>query len=436
MELGEYAEYKDSEIEWIGEIPCNWDLKRIKDSTYLKARIGWQGLRSEEFQDEGDYYCITGTDFEDGLVNWKNTYFVSKERYEQDKFIQLQKDDLLITKDGSIGKLAIVEKLRKPSTLNTGVFVLRPLNNIYLTKFMYWLMSSDVFTNFIEIQKYGSTIQHLYQNDLIFFSFPCPDILTQKKIIKFLNIKTIKIKSMIKLLIKKIRIFEDFKRSLINQTVCNGLNQNIKLKETGIKWIGEIPNHWNVVRLKDIFQIKKRTVGNKSDDYELLSLTQNGVIHRDIDSGFGKFPDSFDTYQIVEPDDLIFCLFDMDVTPRTVGISEYNGMITGAYTIVKPLKDVSNKYYYYLFLMADNSKKLSLYYTGLRNSIRKERFLSMSIPIFSKSEQNEIVSYLDEKISKIDKIISKISSQINLLEEFRKTLITDVVTGKVKVIDE
>ena len=188
--------------------------------------------------------------------------------------------------------------------------------------------------------------------------------------------------------------------------------------------------------MKDIYKIRKCVVGSNSSNYQLLSLTQNGVIVRNLEKNAGKFPAEFNTYQVVIANDLIFCLFDLDVTPRTIGISNNHGMITGAYTILSAKSQiVFNKYYYYLYLMIDNSKKLSLYYTGLRNTIKKETFLSLPVVIPPLEEQVAVVEHLDRKTRIIEAIVANIKIQIDSLVELRRALINDVVTGKLKVTE-
>jgi len=113
-----YNTYKDSGVEWIGEIPENWDLKRIKHTTYVKGRIGWKGLKSDEFLEESDSFVVTGTDFKNGKVQWKTCYQIPQERYDEDPFIQLKEGDILITKDGTIGKIAVVRKMPKIRTIS------------------------------------------------------------------------------------------------------------------------------------------------------------------------------------------------------------------------------------------------------------------------------------------------------------------------------
>ena len=197
-----YPEYKDSGVEWIGEIPKGWNVDRVGRQTYVKGRVGWKGLKSDEFLEEGPY-LITSTDFNKGEINWTNTYHVSQERYEEDLFIILENDDVLITKDGSIGKVAQVRNLPGPATLNSGIFVTRPLNNTYQQRFFYWVLMSKTFENFIEYTSTGSTILHLYQNVFERFFFPIPPLSEQKRIASYLDKKTTQIDSLIEKIEKK-----------------------------------------------------------------------------------------------------------------------------------------------------------------------------------------------------------------------------------------
>lgn len=217
--LDKTASMKDSGVEWIGEVPEHWDINRIKDYTYVKGRIGWQGLRSGDFLDRSDYYCVTGTDFSNGAVDWSSCYYVSNERYEQDKYIQLQENDLLITKDGSIGKLALVRELRNPATLNSGIFVTRPLRNKYLNRFMFWVLNSAVFLDFIEITKGGSTIQHLYQNVFNRFLYVCPPLSEQRTIANYLDQKTFHINKIVATIHTQVEKLTELRKTLINDVV-------------------------------------------------------------------------------------------------------------------------------------------------------------------------------------------------------------------------
>lgn len=156
------------------------------DCFSLRARIGWQGLRSDEFKTVGPY-LVTGTDFHNGRVDWDDCYHVTEERYAQDKGIQLHEHDLLITKDGTIGKTAVVVDCPEKATLNSGVFVVRAINNEVVPEFLHYVLHSHWFDLFVRNVLTGSTIKHLNQEKFYKFTFEAPDVPTQKKIVEVLE---------------------------------------------------------------------------------------------------------------------------------------------------------------------------------------------------------------------------------------------------------
>lgn len=160
-----------------------WKVLPVADSSHLKARIGWQGLTTREYLTSGEYRLVGGTDFENGHVDWEAAGFVDKWRFDQDKNIQLVNGDVLITKDGTIGKVAIVDSIPGPSTLNSGVFVLRPVRDAYIAEFVYWMLRSRVFEEFIAGLSAGSTITHLYQRDLVTLELLVPPTLEEQSAI-------------------------------------------------------------------------------------------------------------------------------------------------------------------------------------------------------------------------------------------------------------
>ncbi|MCY4218952.1 MAG: restriction endonuclease subunit S [Gammaproteobacteria bacterium] len=199
-------------------------------------------------------------------------------------------------------------------------------------------------------------------------------------------------------------------------------------KDSGVPWIGTIPTDWKLVRNKTILSERTGTVGKRASEYTLLSLTLCGVVPRDMENPMGKFPAEFDTYKIVEPDDLIFCLFDVAETPRTVGRSQKGGMITGAYTILKPRESICTSFLHYFYLSLDYDKRLSSLYTGLRNVIKIDTFMSIKTPVPDFATQNRIVKFLDEKTAEIDAAIANKRRLIELLNEQKTILINRAVT--------
>ena len=164
-----------------------WEELNMEENSILKARIGWQGLTTVEYLTIGDYYLITGTDFCNGKINWTSCCYVNENRYKQDKNIQLQINDILLTKDGTIGKVGYVNFLPGPATLNSGVFVIRPKNNSYYPRFFYYILMSGIFDDFLVKLKAGSTISHLYQKDFVNFTFMVPKIEEQTAIAEILS---------------------------------------------------------------------------------------------------------------------------------------------------------------------------------------------------------------------------------------------------------
>lgn len=152
----------------------DWIKINLSKNSKLKARIGWQGLTTAEYLDEGYSYLITGTDFKDGQIDWNGCHYVDYDRYAQDPNIQVSNGDLLLTKDGTIGKVAYVTGLKRPATLNSGVFLVKPITDVYTAHFMFYVLESSVFKDFLQQLSAGSTINHLYQKDLVKFELFVP----------------------------------------------------------------------------------------------------------------------------------------------------------------------------------------------------------------------------------------------------------------------
>lgn len=187
----------------IGLLPEDWDVINLEKNFTLKARIGWQGLTTAEYLDNGNYGLVTGTDFKGGYIDWDNCVFVEKMRFDQDRNIQLKNGDVLVTKDGTIGKIAYVDFLPKPTTLNSGVFVIRPKSNNINNRFFYYVLMSFYFDDFLLKITAGSTITHLYQKDFVNFNFICPPLPEQEAIAEALSDADAWIESLEQLISKK-----------------------------------------------------------------------------------------------------------------------------------------------------------------------------------------------------------------------------------------
>lgn len=196
---------------------------------------------------------------------------------------------------------------------------------------------------------------------------------------------------------------------------------------TPLPWLPQIPSHWSLARNKNIFQEAKEIVGDNANAYPLLSLTKKGIILRDVSSGKGKFPKDFNTYKIVKPGDMAFCLFDIDETPRTVGLSNFDGMLTGAYTIFH-VSNINPRYAYYYYLSLDDVKAMRPLYSGLRKTINTGTFLGTKIPIPPHDEQNQIVRFLDWKVSSVNRLINIKRKERKMIEAMKHSMVSGAVT--------
>lgn len=192
-----------------------WEELNFAESAKLKARIGWQGLTTSEYLQSGFAYLITGTDFHSGKIKWDTCHFVDEKRYKQDLNIQIKKHDILLTKDGTIGKVAYISDIQKPTTLNSGVFVIRPAKgNSFDPNFVYHVLNSFIFDNFLAKLSAGSTINHLYQKDFVGFTFKAPsELVEQQAIAQVLS----DIDSEIEKLEKKLAKYQQIKQGMMQE---------------------------------------------------------------------------------------------------------------------------------------------------------------------------------------------------------------------------
>ena len=199
------------------------------------------------------------------------------------------------------------------------------------------------------------------------------------------------------------------------------------MKESGIEWVGLIPDTWSVIPNKYVMH-KEKNLCEKWTGEDVMSLTMNGVIVRDLQNPTGKMPATFDGYQYIEDGDLLMCLFDIDVTPRCVGKVTHDGVTSPAYSNYKVHDNASRDYFYYYYLMVDNTKELLHLAKNLRHSFTEEQLGQLKVPMPPLSEQQAIADYLDQTCSKIDEIIAEAKASINEYKELRQGVIFEAVT--------
>lgn len=428
---------KPSGIDWIGEIPCSWNIKRIKYLAQLKGRIGWQGLTSDEYTDVGPF-LITGVDFSNGGINWENCVHITEERWAEAPEIHIKNGDLLITKDGTVGKVAIVENLQGKASLNSGVLLIKTSND-YNKKFLYWALLSEEFWTWFRLKNAGnSTIVHLYQNDFAEFSYTFPDATEQQAIADFLDKECAQIDSIAADLEKQIALLQQYKKSLITETVTKGLDKSVPMKDSGVEWIGEIPEYWRLKRLKYIAKLKTGTTppGNEGINYDenginwftpsdFLPNMQLDTSEKYIDRETIRY-ENIQTY----PRGSVL-LVAIGATVGKIGISKNNAYSNQQITAVIPQHISGNYLLYYLASKSPYIKDNALYTT--LPIINNSYLQNITIVVPPTTEQEKIVEFLNRKCSIIDELIEDKNKLLLRLQQHKKSLIYEYVTGKKRV---
>lgn len=431
--LEKYTSYRNSGVEWLGEIPEHWEVLPFKSllrrNGLIRGPFG-SALQTSFFVESGYKVYEQKNAIYNDLRLGKS--YINKSKYNELKRFEVFSNDFLMSCSGTIGKLTKVPVSFEKGIINQAMLIIRTKNKEILDDFFEYLFTSEYILNTILDNSLGSAMKNLVGMPIFKnIKIPLPPKQEQTKIASYLDEKTSQIDKAINQKEKLIELLKEQKQITINEAVTKGLDKDVEYKDSDIEWIGVMPKHWDLLANKYIFKIKKDTVGKRSSEYSLLSLTLKGIIKRDLDGG-GKFPAEFDTYQEVKQGDFVFCLFDVEETPRTVGLSEYDGMITGAYTVMS-VQDMDRKYLYYFYLNLDSKKRLKPLYKGLRNTIPKDSFFSFKTFVPPKDEQVKIVEYIETQTAKIDKAIELQQNYIAKLKEYKASLINSVVTGKVRV---
>lgn len=444
MKYPAYPEYKDSGVEWLKVVPTTWQLNKIKYSTYLKGRVGWHGLNSNEFGSEG-VHLVTGTDFSGGAINWDGCVRISHDRYLEDPYIHLKQGDLLITKDGTIGKLAVVNCLPEKATLNSGIFLIRPIDCAYSTKYMYWILSSHVFASFLDLYKTGSTINHLYQEVFGNFCFPSPCLEEQAKIANFLEYETSKIDALIAKQEKQIELLKEQRQAVISHAVTKGLNPAAPMKDSGIEWLGQIPAHWEMQKLKRLASLELSNVDKHTVEGERLVRVCNYVdvyYNDEITEDMELLNASASNEQIerltLKKGDVI--ITKDSETPNDIAIpaivkNDLEGIVCGYHlAVIRPQPDICGNFLFRQF----QSQYVRFCFLGLANGLTryglgKYAIANIKFAMPPYQEQLKIAAFLDSETAKIAAIIDNAKKAIELLKEHRSALISAAVTGKIDV---
>ena len=399
--------YKQTEL---GIIPEDWQLQSVGKHCSVKARIGWQGLRSDEYLTSGEYGLITSTDIVDGMVDWGTCCFVSKARYSQDPNIIVQENDTLISKDGTIGKVGIVQNIPFPSTLNSGIFVVRPkLDNVY-KNYLAFAFKSIYFQDFINRLTAGSTIVHLYQKDIVKFVFPVPPIAEQRAIAEALS----DVDGLIAALDKKIA-----KKRLLKQ----GAMQQLL---TGKKRLPGFTDKWVEKKLGEICSI----IMGQSPSSEYYNTQNRGLplIQGNADLENRQQVVRFYTSQITKECEKGDVIFSVRAPVGAVGKATHKSCLGRGVCAIKTDNDFL---YHYLVYIENDWSSFSKGSTF--DSINSDELCQLSLVLpQTKKEQQAIATILSD----MDKEIADLEAQRDKYRLLKSGMMQKLLTGQIRLKTE
>ena len=358
--------------------------------------------------------------------------FVAKTNAHDDRKLVKRGDFAINSRSDRRGSCGISDYDGSVSLINT---VLKPRGEMNPT-YYNWLFHTIQFAD--EFYKWGhGIVNDLWTTnwqDMKNIDVPVPNIKEQSDIASFLDEKCSEIDSLMNNIQEQIVTLGDYKNSIITETVIKGLNPNCEVKNSRIEWVGEIPAGWEIWPIYHYFNERK----NKNKlmrETNLLSLSHGNVIRKDINSNGGLLPENFSSYNIIEPCDIVIRPTDLQNDKRSLrtGYVNEHGIITSAYITLKPKMGVNSKYYHYLLHAYDLMKVFYNMGNGVRQGLNYNEFSKLLLVSPPKNEQDDIVNYLDSKCSEIDAIIQTKKEQLDVLTEYKKSLIYEYVTGKKKV---
>ena len=416
--MNQYSMYKEVDLPWLKTIPQHWGLVRNREIFIEK-----KGVVGDNFS---NYTLLSLTtkgviprDLESGKGKFPSDF----------KSYKIVEENDIVFCLFDIDETPRTVGLSKEEGMLTGAYTIYQVSELLPEYVTYYYTALD---DIKALRYYYSGLRKTIKTDtFLSMKMPAPSTAEQKQIVDYLNWQTSRMNKLISTKRRELKLVKEIKHNKVKSLVF-GLDLSGKRKPTDTPWMTSVPEKWTKVKLRNLFTEVKMPVGDDSDKYTLLSLTTNGVIVRDLSEAKGKFPSDFSAYQVVNPWQFVFCLFDIDETPRTVGLADLQGMITGAYTVFN-VNHCNPEYLLQLFTVLDDEKALKPLYSGLRKVIKVNNFLNQNIYLPSEEEQGSIVSDIQNVISYYENIENVFRKEIDVLTDLKKQIVFSVVTGKLDI---
>ena len=423
---------KDSGIEWIGEIPEGWEITKIKHIVSSVTDI--DHFMPDSVESGIPYLMIGNLKDLSSSIDWDSSKKISIEDYKKLSIkSHPQKGDIVFARYASIGTTCYIDTDRD-FLVSYACLTIHP-SDLIIGKFLSYYLKSSSFAEDVLRRTNSNTQGNVGKDSLVNATIVLPSIIEQTQIVNFLDAKCSDIYAMLSKTRSSIEEYKKLKQAVITQAVTKGVRSEQEMKDSGVEWIGKVPSKWNCIKIKYLFEIRKRIAGKEG--YTVLSITQTGIKPKNISSNEGQLADSYSNYQLLYSGE--FAMNHMDLLTGWVDISNYNGVTSPDYRVFSLKDTITNHPRYFLYLMQSCYFNRIFYSMaqGVSNlgrwRLQSDKFLNCIFPVPSIEEQKEISDYLDTTCSEIDKLIAKKEQLAKELESYKKSLIYEVVTGKREV---
>lgn len=410
-----YSNYKDSGVKWLGQIPQHWEVRRgrsffslINQRSISTTKIGLENI-------EG----FTGK-------------FIPTESTFEGDGVEVEEGDIVY---GKLRPYLCKAWLATFGCNAVGDFFVFRCHNKNYNKYLHQVFLSPGFTDICNASTYGAKMPRVSSSFILSLPFPLPPLSEQLSIVSYLDVKVSGMDRLVLLTQQKVEHLKALKQAIIQEAVTTGIpNKNHILKQTNIKWIKQIPQHWEEIRLGRLFTENKK-VNSDLACMEAYKFNYGSLVRKDLGIDPKELQDTYSKYTVLKDRDIVINGLNLNYDFVSVRVAQalQKGVITSAYLVLEPRKNICDKYYCWLLKAMDYMKLFHGMGSGIRLTLSYKDLKNQLLPLPPLSEQEEIVAYLDEKTAKIDLLIDKELQQIDHIKDLKQTLIADVVTGKVDV---
>ncbi|MBI4677790.1 MAG: restriction endonuclease subunit S [Elusimicrobia bacterium] len=441
MKLAAYPQYKPSGVEWLGEIPGHWKVIRVKTLEGNTSRVVQTGpfgaqLHASDYVDEG-IPLILIRNVGEMRLDESNMPRVELEDAERLSMYRVEPGDIVFSRVGSIGRIAPITERERGWLISGQMLRLRVRNPALDSRFAAYAFGSSSVLTFVELQSVGSTRESINTDILRNLPLPLPPVDDQHAIAVFLDRETQRIDSLVAKKERQIELLQEKRAALISHAVTKGLDPNVPMNDSGIQWLGAIPNHWDVYRAKVLF----REVNDRSTtgDEELLTVSHiTGVTPRAEKDVNMFLAESLEDYKRCDPGDLV--INTMWAWMGAMGFASRAGIVSPSYNVYRFRNNAPEpRFYDYLFRTGRFAAEVRCHSQGIWTSrlrLYPEEFFEIRLPCPPPGEQRSIVAAIQNETGSYDVLQARIERSIEKLREYRVALISAAVTGKIDVREE